>query len=96
VSEIAALSQVALAAAIVAAPVVLFVRWLSAGEPLSLANLFSAPDYGAWPRGVQEGEPIRWRTSIVDTPRTLATEPDQARQREGTRSSCRAMVADCH
>ncbi len=63
--EIVPFLQAVVASVAVAAPIVLLVRALRGDGPGSLANLLAAPDYGAWPRGVQEEEPMRWGASVA-------------------------------
>jgi hypothetical protein len=60
VTEIAPILQILFAPIAVAAPLVLLVALLRGDEPGSLTNIWSAPDFDAWPRGVQEEEPMRW------------------------------------
>ncbi|HEY3163443.1 MAG TPA: hypothetical protein VGJ71_03740 [Candidatus Limnocylindrales bacterium] len=44
-------------------PFILLVALLRGDGPASLVNLWKAPDFNAWPRGVQEEEPFRWGTT---------------------------------
>jgi len=65
VSEIVPLLQVLVAPIALAAAIVL-VGWLLRGDGQgSLADLLAAPDYGAWPAGVQEEEPMRWGATVA-------------------------------
>lgn len=64
-TDIGPILQILLAPIAVAAPLVLLVALLRGDESGSLSNLWSAPDYDAWPRGVQEEEPMRWGTGAT-------------------------------
>jgi hypothetical protein len=65
VNDFARIIQMLAAPIAAAAPLVLLVMFLRGDEPSSLSNLWSAPDYDAWPRGVQEEEPMRWGTGAT-------------------------------
>jgi hypothetical protein len=65
VNDLALIIQILLAPIAAAAPLVLLVMFLRGDEPSSLSNLWSAPDYEAWPRGVQEEEPMPWGTGAT-------------------------------
>lgn len=52
--------------ALVAAPPILISRFLAGGERSDLSRLFAIPADLPWPRGVQEEEPVRWRTELID------------------------------
>ena len=49
--------------AALAVPYALLSALLRDDGPISLSNLWKAPDFNAWPRGVQEEEPFRWGTT---------------------------------
>ena len=55
--DIAPFFDIVIVIAAVVTPAIVLVRLVRGGEEGSLANLFAAPDYNAWPRGVQEEEP---------------------------------------
>ena len=63
--DIAFLLDIAVFAALVAAPLVL-VRFLTRGEPVDLSRLFAIPSELPWPRGVQEEEPRPWRVDLLE------------------------------
>jgi hypothetical protein len=65
VIDIASLLDIAVLAALVAAPLVL-VRFLTRGEPVDLSRLFAIPSELPWPRGVQEEEPRAWRVDLLE------------------------------
>jgi hypothetical protein len=60
VPDIATIVQIVLIILGAAVPGFLFSRLTRGDDSPSLANIFRAPDYNAWPRGVQEEEPFRW------------------------------------
>jgi hypothetical protein len=60
VQDIAPFFDIVIVIAAVVTPAIVLVRLVRGGEEGSLANLFAAPDYNAWPRGVQEEEPRPW------------------------------------
>jgi hypothetical protein len=45
---------------------IVLTRMLAGGEPGDLARVFGAPWDPAWPRGVQEDEPMHWRVDLLD------------------------------
>jgi hypothetical protein len=59
-NDLASLIQIVLAAIVVAAPVVLFVRLVAGSETRWAVGLFYHADDRGWPRGVQEEEPVAW------------------------------------
>ena len=63
------LLEVAGSIALLAAPAILLDRWLAGAEGPTLAYALAIPIDPAWPRGVQETEPVRWRVEAL-TPRT--------------------------
>jgi hypothetical protein len=65
VPEIVPFLQILFATLGVAVPIVLLVKVLRGDGQGSIANLLAAPDYGAWPHGVQEEEPIRWGARVA-------------------------------
>jgi hypothetical protein len=58
--NIAPLFDIVIVIAAVVTPSVLAARVLRGSEQGSLADLFRAPAYDAWPIGVQEEEPAAW------------------------------------
>jgi hypothetical protein len=60
VQDLVPLFQIVIVIAAVVSPILLVARILRGDEPLSLARLLYAPDDRAWPRGVQEEEPVRF------------------------------------
>jgi hypothetical protein len=67
VPDIASIVQIVLASLGIAVPSFLFFVLLRGDGTWSLANIFSAPDFNAWPRGVQEEEPFRRGTAVADS-----------------------------
>jgi hypothetical protein len=61
VQDIAPIVQIVLVLAAVATPAILFARIVSGDSPLSFASMFYVAERDdAWPRGVQEEEPIHY------------------------------------
>jgi hypothetical protein len=60
VAELIAALQIAFVVTVVAIPAVLLVAVLRGDESGSIISFWSAPDPNAWPRGVQEEEPVRF------------------------------------
>jgi hypothetical protein len=58
VQDLAPLFQIVIVIAAVVSPILLIARILRGSEPVTLAWLVYAPDDRAWPRGVQEEEPV--------------------------------------
>ena len=56
-----------------------FFRLVPDREPVNLAALFGRQWELAWPRGVQEEEPARWRTELAQRPGRRAVTPLAAR-----------------
>lgn len=65
VPDLAFIVQIILASLGIAVPSFLFFALLRGDDTWSLANIWSAPDFNAWPRGVQEEEPFRWGTGLA-------------------------------
>lgn len=65
VAELFAALQVILVFAAVSTPAILLVAVLRGDESGSIVSIWSAPDANAWPRGVQEGEPVRFSFSTA-------------------------------
>jgi hypothetical protein len=64
---------------------VVLIRILGGADPAQMTSIFGRPWEPAWPRGVQEEEPFRWRlgeparsAAAAPTPRTL---PSRAAER---------------
>jgi hypothetical protein len=75
VNDVAPLLQLVAAAAIVVAPAVL-ARWLAGPEPVGLSGLFRFHSEPAWPTGVQEEEPVRWKVELIGRSGAAAAAPD--------------------
>ncbi|HEY4190911.1 MAG TPA: hypothetical protein VGM28_10835 [Candidatus Limnocylindrales bacterium] len=58
--DIAPLFQMVIVLAAVVSPILLVSRLIRGSGSISLANLLYVPDDRAWPRGVQEEEPIHF------------------------------------
>jgi len=68
VTDIATLLEIAGSVAVVAAPVILLVRWLGNAQGPTLVDILAQPLDPPWPRGIQEEEPVRWRVEAVRPP----------------------------
>jgi len=63
-----------------------FLRLLTGREPIDLAAIFGHHAWDlAWPRGVQEEEPVPWRTDLAQRPGRRAVTPVPARPAEVAR-----------
>ena len=60
-TDLATLMDIVAHTALVVAPVVLLTRLLAGNDGPSLPDILGAPRDPAWPRGVQEEEPLPWR-----------------------------------
>jgi len=72
--------------AVIAAPPILLSRFLAGPERASLAMLFRLPTDEAWPRGVQEEEPPRWRPEAIHSAATAGDRTPGAARPCGLRS----------
>jgi len=63
VPDIVSIAEFLFSIAALAVPFALLSALLRDDHSIGLANLFKAPDFNAWPRGVQEEEPFRWGTT---------------------------------
>lgn len=54
------IAEILFSVAVFAVPFILLSVLLRGDGPVLLANIWKAPDFNAWPRGVQEEEPFRW------------------------------------
>jgi hypothetical protein len=66
VADIASFAQILIAIVAFAAPAVLLAALVPSDATGSLSDLLRAPDFNAWPRGVQEEEPFRWGTGTTN------------------------------
>jgi hypothetical protein len=64
-ADIASFAQILIAIVAFAAPAVLLSALVPSDGTGSLSDLWRAPDFNAWPRGVQEEEPFRWGTTAA-------------------------------
>jgi hypothetical protein len=77
VIDLGALVEIAFYVAVLTAPIVVFNRWLGGADGPSLADILALPVDPAWPRGVQEEEPVRWRLEAL-RPYRSCVEPRRA------------------
>lgn len=73
-TNLGTLLEIAVCVAVLAAPIVAFNRWLAGADGPGLADILAQPLDPAWPRGVQEEEPVRWRVEAL-RPRRARAEP---------------------
>jgi hypothetical protein len=65
VAELIAALQIAFVFMVIAIPAILLAVVLRGDQSGSILSIWSAPDANAWPRGVQEGEPVRFQFGTV-------------------------------
>jgi hypothetical protein len=65
VPDIPTLAEILFSIAALAVPLTLLSALLRGDGFESFANIWKAPDFNAWPRGVQEEEPFRWGTTAT-------------------------------
>ena len=64
--DIASIVQTVLASLGIAVASYLLFLLRRGDDAWSLANIFRAPNFNEWPRGVQEEEPFRWGSTHAD------------------------------
>ena len=84
-TDFIALLEIAGTVVLVAVPIIAISWALAGSEGPSLADILAIPADPPLPRGVQEGEPVRYRVERLSRPRATTA----ARERERDRSARR-------
>ena len=80
-TDFISLAQIAGTVLLIALPITVLSRALAGTDGPSLAHILAIPVDPPLPRGVQEGEPVRFKVERLSRPRTAS--PAGAREREG-------------
>src|SRR5919112_6146826 len=75
--------------ALAAVPPILIARLIAGSEPIDLGEVLSVRAEMAWPRGVQEEDPPRWRFETTGASRVST---DVRLRRAGTLAGCRSIT----
>jgi cell division septation protein DedD len=79
VTDITAILEICGTVVLVAVPIIVLSWALAGSDGPSLADIFAVPAGPPLPRGVQEGEPVRYRVERLSRPRrsTRAVAPER-------------------
>ena len=84
-TDLITLLEIAGTVLLVTVPIIVISWALAGSEGPSLADILAIPADAPLPRGVQEGEPVRYRVERLSRPRTTAAASERDRDRSARR-----------